>query len=775
MPLPARPRPLPAWGDPLPRLCKALVVALIALLICSMGLAAPAGANVDQCAPPGVDSASALPTNLAQAATGPGEDKYTTATVAPLGSVDIGALGLSVPGTLTIGTLSDAPPSICINSEGQFTGFDNELLRAIADKLGLKINFVGTEFSGLLAQVASRRFDVGSSSITTTDARRRTVGFTNGYDFGYFSLVVPAASPITGFDKLAAGQRIGVVQGTVQESYVIDTPHLEPVKFPDYNTVYASLKTRQIDAWVAPSQQASGTVQAGDPAEIVENTFSLDNFVAWAVARDNQPLIDALNSGLDAIIADGTWSRLYTDWVPRALPPGWKPGSKAAPAPQLPDFNEIATENQAAGSSGAGAAAPKSTLSQLAESFLDWDLYKQAIPDLFKTGLPNTLILTISASVIGLVLGMALAVAGISRARWLRWPARIYTDIFRGLPEVVIILLIGLGVGPVVGGLTGNNPYPLGIAALGLMAAAYVGEIFRSGIQSVEAGQMEAARALGLFVCDIDAAGGGAARRSPGAAGVDEPVHLAVEGVVAGVLPGSGCQPEGVVPSRPRSERADRQPVAVGRGGAVLSGFDCAADASREFHRQPAATGPQARRGRSAYAVHLPGDDLMASSVVRAEPVSLSANDIHSAFGPNAVLRGVDIDVPAGTTAAVIGPSGSGKSTLLRTLNRLYEPDRGDILLDGRSVLKDNPDQLRQRIGMVFQHFNLFPHRSVLDNVTLAPRRLKRLGAEQARELGLAQLDRVGLRHKADVRPGTCRAGSSNASRSPARWQCPRR
>jgi polar amino acid transport system ATP-binding protein len=144
----------------------------------------------------------------------------------------------------------------------------------------------------------------------------------------------------------------------------------------------------------------------------------------------------------------------------------------------------------------------------------------------------------------------------------------------------------------------------------------------------------------------------------------------------------------------------------------------------------------------------------MASSAV-----SLAANDIHLAFGPNAVLRGVDIDVPAGTTAAVIGPSGSGKSTLLRTLNRLYEPDRGDILLDGRSVLEDNPDQLRQRIGMVFQHFNLFPHRSVLDNVTLAPRRLKKLAAEQARELGLAQLDRVGLRHKADVRPGNLSGG----------------
>jgi polar amino acid transport system ATP-binding protein len=142
-----------------------------------------------------------------------------------------------------------------------------------------------------------------------------------------------------------------------------------------------------------------------------------------------------------------------------------------------------------------------------------------------------------------------------------------------------------------------------------------------------------------------------------------------------------------------------------------------------------------------------------------ADPVSLAGSDLHLSFGPNAVLRGVDLEVPAGTTTAVIGPSGSGKSTLLRTLNRIYEPDRGDILLDGRSVLHDDPDRLRQRIGMVFQQFNLFPHRTVLDNVALAPRKLKRLSAEAARDLALTQLDRVGLRHKADARPGMLSGG----------------
>jgi polar amino acid transport system ATP-binding protein len=147
------------------------------------------------------------------------------------------------------------------------------------------------------------------------------------------------------------------------------------------------------------------------------------------------------------------------------------------------------------------------------------------------------------------------------------------------------------------------------------------------------------------------------------------------------------------------------------------------------------------------------------SEVAQPAPVSLAGNGIHLSFGTNAVLRGVDIDAAAGSTVAVIGPSGSGKSTLLRTLNRLYEPDRGDILLDGRSVRDDNPDELRQRIGMVFQNFNLFPHRSVIDNVMLAPRKLKRMSTGAAREMALSQLERVGLRHKADARPATLSGG----------------
>ncbi|TLF60615.1 ABC transporter substrate-binding protein/permease [Nocardia cyriacigeorgica] len=474
-------------------------VLIAVILLAVVGLATACGSGDgssarDLCAPPGVEAAAAAPKNLASPAKA-GEDRYTTPTTVPLESIDITKLGLITPGKLSVGTLSDAPPSICVNSAGAFTGFDNELLRAVAAKLDLQIEFSGTEFAGLLAQVAGGRFDVGSSNITTTEERRRMVDFTNGYDFGYFSLVVADSSPIGSFDDLGPSSRVAVVQGTVQDEYVVNTLGLDPVKFPDYNTAYSNLKSGQVDAWVAPSAQAEGAISPGDGTKIAENSFSLENFAAWAVGKNKQPLVDALNSGLDAVIADGTYAELYSKWVPRELPPGWKPGSKAAPVPELPDFAAIAAERAPAEQTQTQ---PKSTLEQLRDTFFDWSLYRQAFPDLFKTGLPNTLILAVVSGVLGTAIGMLLAVAGISRSRWLRWPARIYTDIFRGLPAVVIILLIGLGVGPVVRDLTGNNPYWLGAVALALLASAYIGEIFRSGIQSVEPGHLEAARAIGF-------------------------------------------------------------------------------------------------------------------------------------------------------------------------------------------------------------------------------------------------------------------------------------
>lgn len=137
-------------------------------------------------------------------------------------------------------------------------------------------------------------------------------------------------------------------------------------------------------------------------------------------------------------------------------------------------------------------------LDNLVKTFLDFDAMLQVLPQLLGTGLVNTLVISLWATVLGIVIGMVLAIMGIARSPWLRIPARIYTDIFRGLPAILTILLIGQGFARFSQQLFGPSPYPLGILALSLIASAYIGEIFRAGIQSVDRGQLEACRALGM-------------------------------------------------------------------------------------------------------------------------------------------------------------------------------------------------------------------------------------------------------------------------------------
>jgi len=141
------------------------------------------------------------------------------------------------------------------------------------------------------------------------------------------------------------------------------------------------------------------------------------------------------------------------------------------------------------------------------------------------------------------------------------------------------------------------------------------------------------------------------------------------------------------------------------------------------------------------------------------QSASVELRDIHVRFGTLEVLRGVDLTVGTGETACIIGPSGSGKSTLLRVANRLQEPDSGDLLLDGQSVVRSDPDRLRQRVGMVFQHFNLFPHRTVLDNITLPLRSVKSLDKAAAEAIARDRLAEVGLADKAPYRPATLSGG----------------
>lgn len=136
-------------------------------------------------------------------------------------------------------------------------------------------------------------------------------------------------------------------------------------------------------------------------------------------------------------------------------------------------------------------------------------------------------------------------------------------------------------------------------------------------------------------------------------------------------------------------------------------------------------------------------------------------HDVHKSFGSLDVLKGINLKIEKSQVVTLIGPSGSGKSTILRCMNLLERPTSGQVLIEGQDITAPKTDiqKIRKDIGMVFQHFNLFPHLSIMDNITLAPIKLLKKSKEEARENAMKLLARVGLPDKADAFPGQLSGG----------------
>ncbi|MFB2659667.1 amino acid ABC transporter ATP-binding protein [Shewanella mangrovisoli] len=139
----------------------------------------------------------------------------------------------------------------------------------------------------------------------------------------------------------------------------------------------------------------------------------------------------------------------------------------------------------------------------------------------------------------------------------------------------------------------------------------------------------------------------------------------------------------------------------------------------------------------------------------------INITNLHKSYGDNTVLKGINEHIRQGEVVSVIGPSGSGKSTFLRCINLLEKPTQGDIEIEGQSITAKDAcvDKLRQKVGMVFQNFNLFPHKTVLQNITLAPVSLKLMTQAEADNKALALLTQVGLQDKANAYPSSLSGG----------------
>ena len=219
---------------------------------------------------------------------------------------------------ISVGTMGDAKPYTFATASGEFTGFDIELFLDVAERMGFKkdqVIFTGQEFSALMPSVANGRFDVAVAAIGTTDKRKQTVDFSDGYLAGFLTVLTPEADIA---DPAALkGKRLGVVQGTLQEIYAQKNfTATDLVKFPDNNSAVVALNNGTIDGHFLDFEAAKDYTTRYTALKTPINIPSFDAPAGFVVRKGNDAFREALNKGLHAAMQDGTWKKLYEKWFP---------------------------------------------------------------------------------------------------------------------------------------------------------------------------------------------------------------------------------------------------------------------------------------------------------------------------------------------------------------------------------------------------------------------------------------------------------------------------
>ncbi|MEJ3652475.1 ABC transporter permease subunit [Actinomycetes bacterium KLBMP 9759] len=652
------------------------------------------------------------------------------------------------PGVLTIGDDLTYPPYGYLDA-GEPAGFDPELGRALAARMGLSAQVVDTRFEQLIAGAKAGRFDVIMSALYVTAERAKEVDYLPYFTTGNAIVArSDARSRPARADELC-GLRAAVIKGgkIVQElagpvSAGCTAAGRSPVDVREFTSDpegSQALLSGQVDVQVTDAAVAKSAVDAaGGRLVISSSTLIAPAVVGIAVAKGDTALYTAVESALHDLRESGEYAAMLARY-------NLAPVDEALLAQVLPD--------------GAGPAASASAVS------FDWayTLGLFANPELWRaSGL--VVVLAVLAWVIAVVLGMGVALVQRASSPVPRLVAGAYVWFFRSLPLLVLLIFVynAPQVVPELRPLLAS-PFVAGLVALVLSETAYMAEIHRGGLLAVESGQGEAAQALGMPY-----------------AGVQR--HVVIPQAFRVALPALGNQFVTIlkltslvsaislaeillVGQRLYTQNFKVLETLLGVAlyyVALVTVFDrlrVLLERRLDVRRR--------RTGRIERAAAEPAvlEVREREHVPHAGEVVVAANGLQKAFGSTTVLDGVDLQVHRGEVVALIGPSGSGKTTVARMLNRLEVPDAGTVVVDGEPlgyrvdgaelVPAGGRELARQRrhVGMVFQRFNLFPHKTALENVLLAPTYLRLADPGELRERGLALLERVGLGEHAHKYP----------------------
>jgi arginine/lysine/histidine/glutamine transport system substrate-binding and permease protein len=374
---------------------------------------------------------------------------------------------------LVIGTDATYPPFELKVGE-RFEGFDIDLGNEIGKELGVRTEWQNINWDGIFPALQARKFDLVMSGVTITEERKKGLAFSRPYFLSGQTIVRRKGDQrIRGVNDLR-GKRVAVQQGTTGQ-YAVERLGLASNRIRKLETLPDALlevRNRNADAAVGDLPALRDMIRKGYPElETVGGVFVSENL--GIVARPGEPeLLAGVNGALERILADGRYAQIYQRWAGEPLPPTY-----------LADLESVRGQGTLVTEGPSGSAFT-----------IRWELLRESLPLLLQGAL-MTLYITGLTLLIGVPAGLLLALARISSFRPLSLAVVFYVEVVRGTPLLMQIFVIYF----VLPSLGVNFPQLVAaVAALSLNAAAYISEIFRAGIQSIDAGQMEAARSLGM-------------------------------------------------------------------------------------------------------------------------------------------------------------------------------------------------------------------------------------------------------------------------------------